>query len=422
MRILLTSSYYWPELTGNAPYVTGMAEHYASLGHDVVVTTIFPHYPEWKPLMPRRLMLTQHHQGVEIRRRWNYIPAGHTAARRALYDAIIFGSGLTALPSRRRPDVIIGISPTSSCAHAAVAGRIFRRPYALVFHDIIGQAVRQTGMKGGAVIAGSVGRLELALARGAARVAVYSDGMRDYFAKRGVRESAIQRVRPWTLRWAPAEDPHAARARLGWHPDDFIALHAGNMGLKQGLENLIVAGMHINDSQIKIVLAGEGNQRADLEDRRAALGADNVSFVSPQKWGHYESMLQAADVLIVNQRGAVADMAFPSKLTSYFPAGRPVIAAVAPHSDTAREIESAGAGVVVPADDPAALAAEILNLKYAPWRSDQLGEAGKRYAAGELTPSRILAWYEEFLEAVAATTVRPGRVAAGHRRQLRGSP
>src|SRR5215212_12085915 len=126
MRILVTSSYYWPELTGNAPYVTGMAEHYASLGHEVVVTTIFPHYPDWKPLIPRRLMLTERHQGVEVRRRWNYIPAGHTAARRALYEGIIFASGLTALPSRRPPDPKNDISPTSPCPHAAVASRIFR--------------------------------------------------------------------------------------------------------------------------------------------------------------------------------------------------------------------------------------------------------------------------------------------------------
>src|SRR5207248_488898 len=68
MRILVTSSYYWPELTGNAPYVTGMAEHYASLGHEVVVTTIFPHYPDWKPLTPRHVALTERHQGVEVRR------------------------------------------------------------------------------------------------------------------------------------------------------------------------------------------------------------------------------------------------------------------------------------------------------------------------------------------------------------------
>lgn len=404
MRILVTSSYYWPELTGNAPYVSGMAEHYASLGHEVVVTTIFPHYPEWKPLMPRRLALTEHHDGVEIRRRWNYIPAGHTAARRAVYEAIILVSGVTALPCRRRPDVIIGISPTSSCAHAALAGRMFRRPYALVFHDVIGQAALQTGMKGGAHVAGAVSRLELALARGAARVAVYSDGMREYFVTRGVNESTIQRVRPWTLRWAPAEDADAARARLGWSPDDFIALHAGNMGLKQGLDNLIAAATHIDDSDIKIVLAGEGHQREHLQHRRAELSADNVLFVGSQEWGHYESMLQAADVLIVNQRGTVRDMAFPSKLTSYFAAGRPVIAAVAPQSDTAREIDAARGGVVVPADDPAALAAEICNLKHARRRSEQLGKAGKRYAIGELTPARILVGYEQFLEGIAAAS------------------
>jgi colanic acid biosynthesis glycosyl transferase WcaI len=402
MRILVTSSYYWPELTGNAPYVTGMAEHYASLGHEVVVTTIFPHYPDWKPLMPRHAALTERHGDVEVRRRWNYIPARHTAGRRALYEGIIFVSGLTALPSRRRPDVIVGISPTSSCAHAAVASRMFGRPYGLVFHDIIGQAALQTGVKGGAQVAGSVSRLELALARGAARVAVYSDGMREYFIKRGVSESTMQRVRPWTLRWAPAEDASAARARLGWRPDSFIALHAGNMGFKQGLDNVIAAATHFDDSDIKIVLAGDGNQREHLKHRRAELGADNVLFVGSQEWGHYESMLQAADVLIVNQKETVGDMAFPSKLTSYFAAGRPVIAAVAAYSDTAREIEAARGGVVVPPNDPAALAAEIFNLKHARRRSEQLGEASKRYATKELTPSRILAGYEQFLDGVAA--------------------
>lgn len=405
MRILVTSSYYWPELTGNAPYVTGMAEHFASLGHQVVVTTIFPHYPDWKPLMPRRAALTEHHNAVEIRRRWNYVPAAQTAARRALYEAIIFVSGLTALPSRRRPDAIIGISPLSSCAHAAVASRIYRRPYALVFHDIIGQAARQTGMQGGKQVAGAVSRLELALARRAVRVAVYSDGMRDYFVSRGVSESAMHRVRPWTLQWAPVEDTDAARARLGWSPHDFIALHAGNMGFKQGLDNLIAAATQIDDPDVKVVLAGDGNQRADLQRRRADLGADNVFFLDSQKWGHYESMLQAADVLIVNQRGTVGDMAFPSKLTSYFPAGRPIIAAVEARSDTAQEIEAAGAGVIVPPEDSAALAVEICNLKRDRQRSDELGKSGKRYATAELTPSRILTGYEELLAATATASL-----------------
>jgi hypothetical protein len=45
-------------------------------------------------------------------------------------------------------------------------------------------------------------------------------------------------------------------------------------------------------------------------------------------------------------------MSLPSKLTSYFPAARPVVAAVAPDSETAREIQSAQAGYVVAPEDP----------------------------------------------------------------------
>jgi len=48
MRILIVSAYYAPETAGNAPYVTGVAEHYAAQGHDVMVLTGFPHYPAWR--------------------------------------------------------------------------------------------------------------------------------------------------------------------------------------------------------------------------------------------------------------------------------------------------------------------------------------------------------------------------------------
>jgi glycosyltransferase involved in cell wall biosynthesis len=77
-------------------------------------------------------------------------------------------------------------------------------------------------------------------------------------------------------------------------------------------------------------------------------------------------------------------------------------AALAAQSDIAREIEAARGGVVVPAEDPAALAAEIFNLKHACRRSEQLDQAGKQYATGELTPSRILARYEQFLDRCVA--------------------
>ena len=48
-RLLIVSLNYAPELTGIAPYSTGVAEHLAAFGYDVSVIAGMPHYPEWRP-------------------------------------------------------------------------------------------------------------------------------------------------------------------------------------------------------------------------------------------------------------------------------------------------------------------------------------------------------------------------------------
>ena len=44
---------------------------------------------------------------------------------------------------------------------AAAASRIYRAPYGLVFQDLVGQAAEQSGVAGGARVAGLVRSLEL---------------------------------------------------------------------------------------------------------------------------------------------------------------------------------------------------------------------------------------------------------------------
>ncbi|MEB0141401.1 hypothetical protein QN363_20505, partial [Undibacterium sp. CCC2.1] len=69
----------------------------------------------------------------------------------------------------------------------------------------------------------------------------------------------------------------------------------------------------------------------------------------------FQRALASADILLVNEKLGVSEMAVPSKLTSYYNAGRPVIAATDRRGVTAAEIESAGGGVVVDAEVPQAI-------------------------------------------------------------------
>lgn len=405
LSVLIASGYYWPESVGVPPYVTGIAEHLSAQGHRVRVVSGFPHLPAWRPLAQRRLAAVESRGGVDIRRRWHYIPRSQSALRRALYEGSLVLLGLTALPVRWRPDVVIGVIPTfSGGVLAAAAGAIYRRPYGLLVYDLMGSAADQSGVRGGSQVASHLRAVELGLARRAAGVAVIADGFSRYFVSGGVPPARVSRLRMWTLFTAPSESVAETRARLGWAESAFVCLHAGNMGQKQALDVVLGAAAVLRDTGVQIVLAGDGNDRERLRRRAVDLALENLSFVEPQPVGRFEAMLRAADVLIVNQRASVVDMSLPSKLTSYFAAGRPVVAAVAAGSETAREVQAAQAGLVVAPEDPNALAEGILALKDSERERSRHGERASAYAAERLSPDAALPEYERFVQGLVAQT------------------
>lgn len=402
LGVLITSSYYWPEDTGNAPYVTGLAEQLSECGHDVVVATGFAHYPEWKSSARGRLAASETHNGVRVRRRWHYVPRAQSAAHRAAYELSLLVFGLTALPRRWKADVVVGTCPTlAGGALAAAASKLYRTPYGLVFQDLVGLAADQSGVAGGARVAGLVQGMELGLAKRAAAVAIIAESFRHYLEEGGVQPAKICRLRNWTHRDEPTETAPETRRRLGWAPTDFVCTHGGNMGHKQGLDNLLDTADLLGGDGVRIALVGDGNDRTRLERQARQRDLGNVDFIALQGPGKWEATMQASDVLLVNQRASVTDMSLPSKLTSYFASGRPVIAAVSADSETAWEIEASGAGLVVPPADPAALREAILTLKNDRTRSQALGTKGKEYAESTLSRDNALAEYEEFIYRLA---------------------
>ena len=412
LNVLVTTSYYWPEAAGSGPYLTGVAEYLSDRGHHVEVVTGFAHYPDWQSSARGRLAATETRGGVNIRRRWHYVPHRQSAAHRALYEISLFTLGLTALPRRWRPDVIIGTCPSlAGGAHAAVASRLYGVPYGLVFQDLMGLAAAQSGVAGGARVATLVRKAELALAARADAVAVIAEGFRRYLEDGGVAPDKIHRLRNWTRRVEPTESAAETRRRLGWSADEFVCLHGGNMGQKQGLANLLEAAALLRDAHVRIVLAGDGNDRPRLQRRAHDLELRNLDFIEMQGPGRWEEVMQASDLLLVNQRASVTDMSLPSKLTSYFAAGRPVVAAASADSETAREIGSAGAGVVVPPDDAPTFCDAILSLRADRARAHALGRSARNYADNVLTAGSILAEYESFVSNLVERHQRQRSVA-----------
>ena len=397
LRVLVSTSYYWPEEAGSAPYLTGLAEHLSAEGHDVVVATGFAHYPDWRSGAHGKLAATETQNGVRIVRRWHYVPHTQSAAQRALYELSLLGSGATTLFSRWRPDVVVGTCPSlAGGLLAAAAARRYRVPYGIVFQDLMGRAAEQSGVSGGARVAGLVKGGELRVARGAKAVGIIAAAFRGYLEEGGVRPEAIWRLRNWTHRVEPDEPRARMRERHGWGDDVFVCLHGGNMGQKQGLDNLLDAAA-LTNGDVRIALVGDGNDRARLEREANERGLTNVDFIGMQMPGKWEAMLAAADLLIVNQRASLTDMSLPSKLTSYFAAGRPVVTAASKESETADEMDAADAGILVPPDDPAAMRDAIQALKDDPERAARCAASAKAYAESTLSSAAALAEYDRFI-------------------------
>jgi glycosyltransferase involved in cell wall biosynthesis len=118
-------------------------------------------------------------------------------------------------------------------------------------------------------------------------------------------------------------------------------------------------------------------------------------------------MLRAADILLLNQRPSVTDMALPSKLAAYFASGRPVVGAVASQSSAGREIAISGAGVVVEPGRPLELARVITRLQGDLATRSHLGSNGRAYAEGYLQQEQALTVYDRFLWQLASSESSP---------------
>ncbi|MFB6815350.1 glycosyltransferase [Streptomyces sp. NPDC056347] len=407
--LLVVSTNYAPELTGIGPYATQLAEHWAAAGADTHVLAGMPHYPSWRtdPGYRGAWRVTEERAGVTVHRRRHYVPPRQSALRRALFEATLLGHGLLAPPRTRRPDAVVSQIP--SLAGGVIGARLaarHRAPYIPVVQDLMGAAAAQSGIRGGGRAAALASAAERRALRSAALVGVIHESFVPRVAAYGVDPGRIRTVPNWSHVRAPSAGRAGTRARLGWSEGTPVVLHAGNMGLKQGLEVLVDAARLA--PRIRVVLMGDGNQREVLRARAA--GLRNLDFLPPADEDEFTDVLAAADVLVVTQRASVLDMSVPSKLTSYFVSGRPVVASVAQGGGTAQEVQNSGAGLLVDPEDPAALLSAVRHLVEAPARADALGANGPQYVARHLGREAGLARFDALLtEVLADTQGRPRR-------------
>jgi colanic acid biosynthesis glycosyl transferase WcaI len=407
MRVYYLGINYWPDETGIAPFATGRCEYLAARGHEVIAITAPPYYPRWRIPREYRRGLTrrEQHNGVTILRSWFYVPRRLSAAKRIAHEASFIASSFANACLRARPDVIFVISPPLGLGASAIAlSRLWRAPYLFHVADLQPDAALDLGMLRQGRMVKALYRLEAAAYRNAALVSTLTETMRHRIIAKGVPAEKVALFSDWVEPGLFALEPAPASAT-----GELMVAHFGNMGVKQGLDVVLgAARMTAGNSRIRYLLVGDGAARPALEAKAAAMGLGNLEFLPLQPHARFLELLAGAGLCLVTQQASVADIVFPSKVLTLLAAGRPVLASVNAASEVARVVGEAGAGMVVPPEDSAALATAITDLSNSPERLAAMGAAGRAYAAGHWQRSIVLDKFESGL----ASLVQPGNCAA----------
>ncbi|MEJ2866260.1 WcaI family glycosyltransferase [Actinomycetospora sp. OC33-EN08] len=413
LRVTILGLNYAPEPTGIAPYTTGLARFLAEAGHDVHVVTGLPHYPRWQVDAGYSGRRIEERDGdVRVTRVAHPVPTNPTGPGRVAMEAAFAARAARVVThGGERPDVVVAVSPALlSVAAAARLRKAGRTALGVIPQDLYGHALAETAVGSGRAAAAAADLERRLLSRADGVVAIH-ERFRTSIAAMGVDDTRITTIRNWThvpTVTRRTADIAAVRRELGWRDDEIIALHAGNMGAKQGLETVVEAARQadLDGVPVRFVLLGHGGRRDFLY--AYARGIRRIQFLDPLPTERFTDALAAADVLVLNEKAGVAEMCVPSKLTSYFAAGRPVVAATNPLSAASAEIAASRAGVTVLPGSPRALLEGVVDLRLDPAEAEAMGLRGQLFAHDVLHVDAARHAYVAWVEGLAAARSRPG--------------
>lgn len=296
-----------------------------------------------------------------------------------------------------RPDIVH--------THTAKAGFLGRqaalalRPRPLIVHTYHGHVLE--GYFGPAKTRLYL-ELERAMARVSDRLIGVSQATVDDLVRLGVAPREKFRVLPLGLdldRFAepgPASRGEARRG-LGLGENEVLLAFVGRFAPIKRLDLLLeaFARARASEPRLRLAMVGDGDERAGLERRAGELGIGvDVRFLGYRR--DLRPVFAAADLAVLSSDNEGT----PVSLIEAAAAGLP---AVATDVGGVNEVVSEDTGLLVPPNDPQALAEAIGTMATDPTRRQEAGQAARKRALDRYSADRLIAdvdsLYQELLKA-----------------------
>lgn len=379
----MLSQHFWPE----SFIINDIVRTLGNQGHEVVVATGKPNYPDGKVFEGYRAWGTQreHYCGqIEVVRvpLW---PRGRGGAKNLVlnYLSFIF-SALLFLPwmlRKRKFDAILvfATSPLLQAIPAIPLKWLKHARLVLWVQDLWPESLAATGFIRNRHMLRIVGWLVRVIYHYSDTLLVQSRAFIEPVAK--YADSLKIAYYPNSAELSPVVTGEELPDELNFLLEqNFCIVFAGNLGTAQALDTLVQAAVALKDEEkIRLVLVGSGSRLEWLKAQKQAYDLDNLVLPGRFPVTMMPQLFEKSAALLVSLTNEeIFSQTIPSKVQAYLAAGRPILASM--NGEGARVIREAEAGFTSPAEQVAPLVANIrkmLALRQA--ERDAMGASGRAY-------------------------------------------
>ena len=395
MRILLVSQYFWPETFR----INDLAESLHQLGHQVVVLTGKPNYPQGKIYEGYSFGGYQkewYKQGIEVIR-VPLIPRGSSSGIRLMinYFSYVFFACLYVLFCRKKFDASLtfAISPITQIYPALLYKKFHRQCRTVLWvQDLWPESVTAAGKMNSRFVYSCLDRMVRSIYRKVDAICVQSQGFIESVLDKGADKQKIVYLPNWAEDLFEEKSIHPSNPYAHLIPKGFVVMFAGNIGEAQDFDSIIQAAYCTKEiDTIKWVIIGDGRKRELIERQVKQLGlSDTVSFLGKYPVEDMPIFFSLADVLLVTLKDQpIFSLTIPSKIQSYMAFGKPIVSML--NGIGNEVISESGCGFTASAGDYKTLADNVIRAS----RTNQsdlaaMGDNGTKYYRTHFKKDKII--------------------------------
>lgn len=426
---LLLTDYFHPESVSTGRLMTELAVGLRERGLDLTVYTSQPsNHGETSEKVPRHTT----HKGVPVKRvRSPQIQRTSKIRHLAewiLFPIVVFCTLVMDRPSGDRELIVVSNPPLLPLfAWALCRLRGWEMTY--IIHDLWPDIGVNFGYYSESGMLNRVwSAVHRAVVRDSANLIVLGPAMKEY-----VREQVCPSITDEQItvihNWEDQESIRPISKHENWFSeqhglrDQFTVVYSGNINDSHDLETVVNAAEHL-DEDVHVLIIGEGLKKDELISlaKQSNVCEDTVTFLPYQPVETLPYSLTCGDVTLVTKTENVG-LAVSCKVYTSLATGQPVLCLAEAHSDEARIVQRANAGIQVSPGDIDGVINAIERWRRNPDLVSEQGQNARHEFETRYTKRDAIDQYYDVLTSTeSSNTVDPSVQESGRSLGKRWSP